>query len=1275
MSYDFESFLSDPTGDIQRRDDEEEFVKDELNELINRPHQYVRRKVRQQVDDCLWLEDLKAHTNMLLERKVYRDKTLNRCIKCTLPLGTCKHKNEWETQLTLQNQSTFKQKKQYERFFKETEDEMIGGARKAFSPIKDKVAEQMDDMFDIIGGGVVVDTQPVAEDVDIERIRWYHFQPRLSDKIGDTYFVLSAPSPRGWHSCVPLGKYIVVFGGFRFMDNKIPQPFQTALQGKEVEYLNDTFVYDTVNCSWHHPKPEGLKPPGRYGHVAAAIDDNRMAIFGGRSEGGKFLQDTWLFDVKSSEWTGPLYGDEINPAPAPRAFAGCFSKKSTDLLEHEPMKMYLFGGTDGLDNYGDLWMLKQGRQEGNELKDFQWERAVAIGFTPIPRYGHRLISIGGDLAVVLGGCSVSPQSEISIADAGLEETRKLFTSSDALEEAYRREGELPVLAGKAMSKSLGDLRSMVSHASVIAGEVQALEAQTRNQEIALADEFYQYQARSRFAAKTAMHANKELDIVFLNIRDLTWQEPAKGEIRGNIPSCRMHFSAAFVGHYVLVSGGTPPTSLAYRNCDIEYSRAYALDVYTMRWIEPPPLQTSNYYDTPLQIAEADIMRAKTKMEEEKLRGLSKGVRGGKTPGYAEAEAVLEICKWRKNMLLNEKGNFRAPPKPRWGGTLCEMGQRALLVGGWGETEVTSSEEHFVIDLEPELERNRRMEDEFEAKLERDRIADETANYADMLSANYEKRAMAAAERSNQARERELMAIEEIRCCVPPLSQPPSVRLVKASHNCIWVEWDAPKKKANGDKLTKEELSNVSYILWCSGGYERLYEGDRVIVTMKITVTIDKNKIGGDKDDESFSDDSDDSSDSDAHDNDTITETGENSKYNKKMKKMKTKTKLVDYHGEISVARLNGLFDITFDDGTILNNHPRSQIRKETYKEPRVEPISHISAQKSASKKAFRERFSRWHHDRMAAKAQEEKEFQTRKKKLMVDIRKKRRYIDDHSPVSNPEVYQPRPSFTPTEKTPPECRLLYHGKDCFYDCESLVPDEALIRELPAPRSYNQVNDPIIPTASVEVTFFVQTLGTEYPIHEPSLLSLPATFTTKPNPMPWNGTGLPPPTGDDQTITTGSVLSSADSIPRPGLNVTTTGDDESGSGTHGPEVDLVLTRRNRLESVVRIAEDDVADKSNLLEIEDITDEANSSLAEPGSPSRYARLNMNALEGEWSATEKTMKAQEEEHRRFVEAQTLLEASENADGSCLVRKAKVSVMQIGISTVTGEGISNHYV
>ena len=91
------------------------------------------------------------------------------------------------------------------------------------------------------------------------------------------------------------------------------------------------------------------------------------------------------------------------------------------------------------------------------------------------------------------------------------------------------------------------------------------------------------------------------------------------------------------------------------------------------------------------------------------------------------------------MLLIEKGNFRTPPEPRWGGTLCEMGQRALLIGGWGKTGVTNSDEHFVIDLEPELERNRRLEEEFEAKLEIDRVADETANYADMLSANYEKR--------------------------------------------------------------------------------------------------------------------------------------------------------------------------------------------------------------------------------------------------------------------------------------------------------------------------------------------------------------------------------------------------------------------------------------------------------------------------------------------------------------------------------------------------------
>ena len=67
----------------------------------------------------------------------------------------------------------------------------------------------------------------------------------------------------------------------------------------------------------------------------------------------------------------------------------------------------------------------------------------------------------------------------------------------------------------------------------------------------------------------------------------------------------------------------------------------------------------------------------------------------------------------------------------------------------------------------------------------------------------------AAEKADQARERELMAIEEIRCCVPPISKPPAVRFLKASHNCVWVEWNPVEKNSNGDLLTHEGLDKVT----------------------------------------------------------------------------------------------------------------------------------------------------------------------------------------------------------------------------------------------------------------------------------------------------------------------------------------------------------------------------------------------------------------------------------------------------------------------------------
>lgn len=42
-------------------------------------------------------------------------------------------------------------------------------------------------------------------------------------------------------------------------------------------------------------------------------------------------------------------------------------------------------GTDGMDNFGDLWVFR-----GSESV-LRWERLVAVGLPPCPRYGHQML--------------------------------------------------------------------------------------------------------------------------------------------------------------------------------------------------------------------------------------------------------------------------------------------------------------------------------------------------------------------------------------------------------------------------------------------------------------------------------------------------------------------------------------------------------------------------------------------------------------------------------------------------------------------------------------------------------------------------------------------------------------------------------------------------------------------------------------------------------------------------------------------------------------------
>jgi len=154
-----------------------------------------------------------------------------------------------------------------------------------------------------------------------------------------------------------------------------------------------------------------------------------MLVFGGRGAGGLLLSDTWLYLYDEDTWQPVQNNEALDlPVPSPRVFSACCavrvpsskvsfsSSSSRGGRDVEVSDVYLFGGTDGIDNCGDLWMFR------GDPAVMQWERVVAVGLPPCPRYGHQLVALTedeqygirgrGQQLMVLGGCHVSPQGEM-----------------------------------------------------------------------------------------------------------------------------------------------------------------------------------------------------------------------------------------------------------------------------------------------------------------------------------------------------------------------------------------------------------------------------------------------------------------------------------------------------------------------------------------------------------------------------------------------------------------------------------------------------------------------------------------------------------------------------------------------------------------------------------------------------------------------------------------------------------------------------------------------
>jgi hypothetical protein len=182
-----------------------------------------------------------------------------------------------------------------------------------------------------------------------------------------------------------------------------------------------------------------------------------------------------------------------------------------------------------------------------------------------------------------------------------------------------------------------------------------------------------------------------------------------------------------------------------------------------------------------------------------------------------------------------------------------FGNRAIFHGGWNFGDHWGGINHqklqfgshanlsckeavnccIILDLEQEMERRRRLEEEFHAKLERDRLENERINFQQQIQSLFELREVKRKEVLQQAYELKKMAVEDYLSSLPPLSLPPSVKLAKANETTLWVRWARVYRNSYGKPI---DPKTVTYSVYMAGGFDTINLGDRVLCTPPPKVT-------------------------------------------------------------------------------------------------------------------------------------------------------------------------------------------------------------------------------------------------------------------------------------------------------------------------------------------------------------------------------------------------------------------------------------------------------
>ncbi|KAF2192504.1 hypothetical protein K469DRAFT_735480 [Zopfia rhizophila CBS 207.26] len=190
------------------------------------------------------------------------------------------------------------------------------------------------------------------------------------------------PGPRVGHAALLVGNAFIVFGGDTKLDDN--------------DDLDDTlYLLNTSTKHWSRALPQGPRPTGRYGHTLNILG-SKIYIFGGQVE-GFFFNDLVAFDLNSlqsssSRWEVLLPNTKEGALPSPQARSPPARTNHSIVTWND--KLYLFGGTDGVNWFNDVWTY--------EPRSNAWTELDCIGYIPVAREGHSAALVN-DTMYIFGG--------------------------------------------------------------------------------------------------------------------------------------------------------------------------------------------------------------------------------------------------------------------------------------------------------------------------------------------------------------------------------------------------------------------------------------------------------------------------------------------------------------------------------------------------------------------------------------------------------------------------------------------------------------------------------------------------------------------------------------------------------------------------------------------------------------------------------------------------------------------------------------------------------